>query len=253
MKSYIDAVAKARGDNKKEIEAHLNAAEAAKAEAAILREKKAKAIENGDQAEYLSLCNQIEYQEARAKREKEKAKVAELPTDTIMQLWEEYATEYNKVFEKKKASFDKIREELGKAYIDLLMVVAAGNNEWNSVKVNLRDRRVGARCADEIITQLSKPEDSKCGYASLSPEGSIAVTVLGLDGNRAENINFIENGGFIKSIYDESFNEALARKSKEKPKKPLFFYPVYLPETEEEKLQRKLRNDTEPPVGYIYV
>ena len=75
MKSYIDAVAKARGDNKKEIEAHLNAAEEAKAEAAILREKKAKAIEDGDQAEYLSLCNQIEYQEARAKREKEKAKV----------------------------------------------------------------------------------------------------------------------------------------------------------------------------------
>lgn len=250
MKSYTELTAKIKADNRS-TEDHMKAAKEAREQARAFRSMKAEAVASGDQEAHADICRKITFYEERAAMEEAKAKKVEIPLNAYVEAWEEYAEDYNKTFSKKLAAFTKARKEMAAAYMELLKIRAEGNGQKLAMWQHLKGERLGRFEITETLSPLADMPQTMTTRQQTAEE-ALTAAAYHLDEGRCENMRGIINGIETDAdIYAESFNEIADKIKAAEQARPVFPYPVYLPETEEEKLKRTIKGDLNAPVGYV--
>ena len=248
MKTYTELKAKIKAPNN-DAATHREAAADARRQADSFRTMRAEAIANEDMAAYADACQRVEFYEQRATLEDKRAAAnTGAPVAEYVDAWEEYARDYNKDFAKKWASFCKLRKEMAAAWLEVLQIVAEGNGESMKVRDDLRGHRVGTMDMAETLTQLSRPAITETMRREPA-ENAITAEAFDLDGNRRENmLGIIDGWNYNGDIFAETIGEYMGSHRPEP--QPVFRYPVYMPETDEERTKRSIKGKPQP-VGYF--
>lgn len=250
MKWYNELRNNIINPNAKDAEEHRKAAESARRQAESFRHIKSEAIINEDMDAYADACQRIEFYEQRAALEDRKAAGAHaIPVADYVDAWETFARDYNDAMRKPLARLAKARKELAEVWLEIARYVAGGNREAQQIRDDLKGERYGTMNVVETLTPLVKPERSEIQRGE-APETAIAVKALNLDYGRRSNVNGILAGWNTNPNIEAESLEEIQAKTPRKPR-PIFPYPVYLPETEEQKKDRRLRNNSNNPVGYV--
>lgn len=202
MKSYIELAEQIKLSKGNEAEAHRRAAEDCRMQLRILREKRAAAIAEGRQADHKSICQDIEFYEGREKFERGAAADKEIPSVMFWDAWKKYREDYDREFDKRAKAYNRLKEQLVKAYADMLDFMNQGNQEKEAYMAD----------ADINRSAIKMPEVSAPGYESkdISVDGALLVSLSEQAYRVHENVTDIESGVFSPGgVYGECGTERI--------------------------------------------
>lgn len=241
MKSYIELAEQIKLSKGNEAEAHRKAAEDCRMQLQILREKRAEAIAEGRKADHKSICQDIEFYEGREKFERGAAADKEIPSVMFWDAWKKYREDYDREFDKRAKAYNRLKEQLVKAYADMLDFMNQGNQEKEAYMADADINRSAIK-----MPEVSAPLDK--GKDHISPDGALLVSLSDEKYRVRENVEDIENGvyspgGVYGECKSEMFHKAAAAPGPKNPQRFLWEqngHSEYI--TREEYRERQLAN-----------
>lgn len=209
MKSYIEMSKQLKSVKGDDSSKHRKAAADALQMVRKLKEKRAEAIADGKQAEYKSLCQDIEYHEERAKHEAEQARQTELPAEDFHKAWKAYREEYDREYGKILKYYFKLREQMTKAYSEILEFINEGNHERAAF---VMDAHISDSTSPELKMQKDFEKYRQHVRSDLSADGFLFVTTSDQPQRVSENVSEIERGIYVEGgVFGECTSESLFR------------------------------------------
>ena len=213
MKSYIEMSKQLKSVKGDDSSKHRKAAADALQMVKALKEKRAEAIADGKQADYRTLCQDIEYHEERAKHEAEQAQKTGIPAEDFHKAWKAYREEYNREYEKILKYYVKLREQMTKAYSEILEFINEGNHEKDAF---VMDAHISDSTSPELKMQKDFPEYRPNVKRGLSADGTLFVTTSNQPDRVSENVSEIERGIYVEGgVFGECTSERLFRTESE--------------------------------------
>lgn len=207
MKSYIELAKQLKDTKADEAEKHRKASAEALQKVRELKEKRADAIVGGRQAEHKSICQDIEYYEERAKHEADQASRTEIPADGYHKAWTAYREEYDREYAKILKYYCKLRDQMTKAYSEILEFINEGNREKDAY---IMDAHISDSSIPALKMQTDFPKYRPNARHELSADGTLFVTTSNQTDRVSENVSEIERGIYVEGgVFGECTSEKL--------------------------------------------